>query len=697
MSFVPLDTVDFSREEALEDTPVRIRAAARCKSPVPESDRSRSFDASHHHQDPARCMSTVPVDAPVQQPSIPRHRPIASRSELLRSIDESVSDLHQELHQANRSVQSVRSDASQRSRISDICRKLDVIASVVLRHERELKEQSVMAAHHTSHHHVSAERSRPAYPAYPSGENSRHSGPADESSMLMQSILKKVTEVNGMMEHVAARTQGPVGASRDRSFSSAREESMATADVSGPLVRIADALDIVTRELQRQHATIERLSRAQVDRDEEERIASVMRYNPPSDVAPSETSTRPDEVDLPEREEAMDVNQRFAQRMLDAGVEFDSQRRDRAERTPAPGDRTASVHSSTISVNEASPQRARVARMDSQSSSRISVNEESPQRARVQAHRSMTDSRTSSRISANEASPQRVRLAYHTAASRDSSTISVNEASPQRARVAPRMDYASDDSSTIGANEESPQRARVQAHRSMTDSRTSSRISANEASPQRVRLAARGGSTMGSSRISSHYSAEDASPRRVRAASALAMYDDADELVAAHDDDDVAAAEYYEPSEEFASPAQQFPVSRRPHHGSMTIPAKTSVAGDSVLRTVTKQPEFLLRSASAQKSHTRKPVVRADIFDDESDTTDAGSERMAEPEEAHDLMMHSRMTTGAQDELIRRLRLENESLKRQLHSQLVRNDDLRSAHKELPSPGASRIGRSMLA
>jgi hypothetical protein len=136
MSFLPLDRINFSRDEsALEDTPVRLRAA-RCRSPVPESDRS----GDRSGRDLSRRSSTATPavqSAPAHQPSIPRHRPIIARDELLRTIDESVTELRDELH--NHSAESVADSFTQRARIADICNKLDVIATVVLRHERELK------------------------------------------------------------------------------------------------------------------------------------------------------------------------------------------------------------------------------------------------------------------------------------------------------------------------------------------------------------------------------------------------------------------------------------------------------------------------------------------------------------------------------------------------------------------------------
>merc|ERR1712146_113085 len=98
-------------------------------------------------------------------------------------------------------------------------------------------------------------------------------------------------------------------------------------------------------------------------------------------------------------------------------------------------------------------------------------------------------------------------------------------------------------------------------------------------------------------------------------------------------------------------------------------------------------------------SKSRKPLMR-DLFDDASSTSSKSSARTPSDRAStqRSALYSSRMTVGAQDELIRRLMHENESLKEQLHEQLVKNDDMRSAVKEYHSSpvGRSRLGGSMM-
>lgn len=580
MSFVELDRVDFSRDDRLEDTPMRLRASARCRSPVPASEHSVDGTPRPSERSAASVGARV-QPTPAQQPSIPRHRPIAGRTELLRSLDESVSELRDELH--NRSAESRVSQRSERARIDDLCRKLDVIATVVLRHERELKE-------HASFVEPASQRSRPAYPPFQQDSS---------SATLMRSILEKVNQVNELMESAVrpspARTRasfsGTIPEEAGYSASSAAEVA------AGPLTRVAEALETVAEEVRRQHHAIDRLSDAQARRDEEERIASMMELHPPSDVAASDC-----EQTVGDDGSAA----RFRRRMESAGAEFDAARGRATGRTPSPSGETAGFE---------------------EGSGRISVNEESPRRARF--------SQNSSRISADEASPRRARYAAPPAENSrvSSGRISVDEGSPRRARYAdPSID--------------------------------SQRIAVDEASPRRSR----------SQMVSAAYFGPAVDP------------------------------EYYESSadEHFeATPREDADESPRRVRGSTTVAAKTSFNMDnSLARTVTKQPEYIVRSATkGTASKSRKPLMR-DLFDDASSTSSKSSARTPSDRAStqRSALYSSRMTVGAQDELIRRLMHENESLKEQLHEQLVKNDDMRSAVKEYHSSpvGRSRLGGSMM-
>jgi hypothetical protein len=168
------------------------------------------------------------------------------------------------------------------------------------------------------------------------------------------------------------------------------------------------------------------------------------------------------------------------------------------------------------------------------------------------------------------------------------------------------------------------------------------------------------------------------------------MYDDARELAMEHDV--VEEPQYYEASQDELTPqATHLEEDASPRRARGTVAAK-AFHESSAVRTATRQPEYLTRYASAQKSHTRKPVARSDIFDSDSESSQSTQPplELSATQRSIDAMT-SRMSAGAQEELMRRLLHENESLKEQLHAQLVRNDEMRSATKQL---AASPVGRS---